>query len=138
VLLEETNVPPAEGYRFAVLGDHEADPEPLVEHVSAIARREVSRQYLERNPHRNGWIVGEDDEVAGRFLGNDDSDAGRPYNVVVDGRTLTWEEFGEALEPYEGWNFRLVIEDRVEEARSDAVVLDVSQERSARTKGPGR
>jgi hypothetical protein len=26
---------------------------------------------------------------------------------VVDGRRLGWEEFGRALEPFEGWEFRL-------------------------------
>ncbi len=45
-------------------------------------------------------------EVEGRLVWRDD----RPgYDVVVDGRRLTWEEFGDALEPFEGWTFRLSI-----------------------------
>ena len=136
VLLEETNVPPGEGYRFAVRGDRAADPEPLVEHVSAIARRELARQYLQPASHRSGWIVGDDDEVGGRFVWNDDGLTGRPYNVVVDGRTLSWEELGEALEPYEGWNLRLVIEDRVEEGRRDAAIVDIAARRLAERRVP--
>ncbi|MDQ4097426.1 MAG: hypothetical protein M3144_06125 [Actinomycetota bacterium] len=64
------------------------------------------------------------DEVAGRFVWSDDQPNGRPYSVVIDGRLLTWEEFGEALESYEGWMFRLVIEDRVDDARVDGQVVD--------------
>ena len=64
------------------------------------------------------------DEVAGRFVWSDDQPNGRPYSVVVEGRLLTWEEFGEALEPYEGWRFRLVIEDRIDDARVDGPLID--------------
>ncbi len=67
---------------------------------------------------------------------NDEGESGRPFNVVIDGRVLTWEELGQALEPYEGWNFRLVIEDRVEEARSDADVVDITQASSSHDPTP--
>ena len=43
-----------------------------------------------------------------------DGDAEAPrasYDVVVDGRRLSWEEFGRALEPFEGWDFTLRIHD---------------------------
>jgi hypothetical protein len=30
---------------------------------------------------------------------------------VIDGRTLSWEEFGRTLESFEGWRFRLLIDD---------------------------
>ncbi|MCA1671896.1 MAG: hypothetical protein LC799_06710, partial [Actinobacteria bacterium] len=56
---------------------------------------------------------------------NDDHSSGTPYNVVIDGRTLTWEELGLALDSYEGWNFRLVIEDRVADARTEAELIDL-------------
>jgi len=36
--------------------------------------------------------------------------------VVIDGRELTWEEFGRMLLSFEGWQFRLEIIDRTEEA----------------------
>jgi hypothetical protein len=43
-------------------------------------------------------------KVERRLVWRDD----RPgYDVVVDGRRLTLEEFGSALEPLEGWTFRL-------------------------------
>jgi hypothetical protein len=123
VELEETGVPIGEGYHFAVLGSHDANIDDLVTAVQIQAKGDVSRQYLEPNPHCSGWIV-RDEEVAGRLIYSENSGIGGPYNVVVDGRTLTWEEFGEALEPYEGWRFRMVIEDRCADLRPDADVVD--------------
>lgn len=67
---------------------------------------------------------------------NDDGDSGRPFVVVVDGRTLTWEELGVALERYEGWRLRLVIGDSIDDARSDAVIVEVPRpERGAEPAG---
>jgi hypothetical protein len=61
--------------------------------------------------------------VAGRLVSDSEREAGAPYDVVVDGRTLSWDEFGQALESFEGWRFRLVIEDRCDDLRSDADVV---------------
>lgn len=89
VQLEETGVGAGEGYEFAVLGDHDADVDGLIERVRRHAEIEVGRQYLERASHRDGWAV--DDEVAGRFVWSDDRSSGTPYSVVVDGRTKMLE-----------------------------------------------
>ena len=51
--------------------------------------------------------------------------------MVVDGRTITWEELARALESYDGWGFRLVIEDRVRDLRTDAEIIEL------RSPGPG-
>ncbi len=116
---------------FAVLGDHDADVETLVDKVRSLAETEIARRYLEPASHRAGWVVGEHDEVAGRLVWNDKGDNGKPYNVVVDGRTTELGGARTALEPYQGWGFRLVIEDRVHDARSDAEILEL------RRSGPG-
>jgi len=60
-------------------------------------------QDLELGPGGPHWIIAGDD-LRGRLVWNED---GEPYDVVVDGRRLGWEEFGRALEPFEGWEFRL-------------------------------
>jgi hypothetical protein len=133
VKLEETGVEPGEGYDFAVLGDHDAEVAPLLRQVRTVAEREVARQYLEPAEHGGGWRVTDGDEVLGRFIWSDEGAAGAPFDVVVDGRTLSWEQFGEALSAYEGWNFRLLIEDRVAaaepEAEFDAEVIDIVRHR---------
>ena len=129
VQLDETGVPVGEGYRFAVLGDNDADVDTLVAEVRAMAETEIGRQYLERTTERHPWTVGDDDEVAGRFAWSDGRGNEEPYNVVVDGRTISWEELARALESYDGWGFRLVIEDRVRDLRSDAEIIEL--------RGPG-
>ncbi len=108
VELEEAGV--AEGYHFAVLGAHGADVGELVALVRRRAEGEIARRYLEPNPHRAGWII-TGDEAVGRLVWGEERELGGPYDVVVDGHTLTWEELGRALEPYEGWQLRLVLED---------------------------
>jgi hypothetical protein len=70
------------------LGSHDANIDELVTAVQIQAKADVSRQYLEPNPHRSGWVV-RDQEVAGRLIYSENSGIGGPYNVVVDGRTLT-------------------------------------------------
>ena len=45
-------------------------------------------------------------EVEGRLPWRDD----RPgYDVMVDGRRLTWEKFGDTWEPFDGCTFRLSV-----------------------------
>ena len=67
----ENRVPIGEGYRFAVSGSHDADVDELVTGDQTQAKTEVSRQYLEPDLHRSGWIV-RDDEVAGRLIFSED------------------------------------------------------------------
>ncbi len=122
VELEEVGVPAGEGFRFSILGPHDADVGQLLSQLRAHAEAEVSRRYLEPNPHGSGWLL-VDDEVAGRLVWGEDREMGAPYDVVVDGRRLSWEELGHALGSYEGWRFRLVMEERSLDARPDADVL---------------
>jgi hypothetical protein len=71
--------------------------------------------------NRPGWTLA-GDEVRGRFVWNED---GGPYNVVVDGRALRWEQLGEALESFEGWGFSLTIEDRADDLRQPGYATTV-------------
>ena len=132
VELEGTGVPVGDGYHFAALGSHEADVNDLVAHVTRAAEEEIGRRYLEPHPHRTGWLV-RDDAVVGRLVSGEEGDAGGPYDVIVDGRTLTWDELGHALEPYEGWRFRLVLADRCDDLRPDADVIPIAKETDAMT-----
>lgn len=107
-------MPSKSGYQFSILGAHDTDITMLASLALARAEQEIGRLYLERSA--SGWtLVG--DEAAGRFAWDDDQPSGHPYAVVIDGHTLSWEEFGEALSSLEGWRFRLVIEDGSDDAR---------------------
>jgi len=45
----------------------------------------------------------------------DDNEDGRVPCLVIDGRELSWEEFGRMLMTYEGFNFKLEIFEGFEE-----------------------
>lgn len=111
------------GHRFAVLGSHDADVTALVDAVVARATATLAAgPRLEPKPHGSGWQVA-GDVVEGRFEwgpGRADDD---PCDVVIDGRRLTWDEFGRTLGSFEGWRFRLVIEDRCDDLRPDADII---------------
>jgi hypothetical protein len=94
---------PFAGYCVEVVGAHDADPAILVDRARAAIRRRIGRQDLTHGPGGPHWIMS-DFDLRGRLVWNEQ---GGPYDVVVDGRPLTWEEFGLALEPFEGWEFRL-------------------------------
>jgi hypothetical protein len=97
-----------EGYYAQVVGRHDADVAALVARTKAAIRRRIMCQDLERSPSGNMIMAGI--ELHGRLVWQD---GGMPYAVVVDGRRMSWEEFGLAMEPYEGWEFRLSFDEDV-------------------------
>jgi hypothetical protein len=107
VLAEEGDWAVDDRYRVVLLGAHDAAVGSLFEQLRRMVWKAISRQYLERAAHRDGWIM-RSMEVEGRLVWRDD---GPGYDVVVDGRRLSWKEFGAVLEPFEGWMFRLSIRD---------------------------
>jgi len=96
-----------QGYHVQVLGGHDVEVAMLIEQLRLQVRDEIGASYLEPNPSREGWLL-HDREVAGRLIWTGD---GAPYAVVIDGRTLSWEEFGRTLESFEGSRFRLLVDD---------------------------
>ncbi len=111
--LNQDNRIDLDGYKFEVFGDHDADLRRLVAKLRRQVAEGIARSFLTRE---SGKLLLKDNEVEGRLVWDDDRDPqmGKPYAVVVDGRRLTWEEFGLALEPYEGWRFKLSIVDTEE------------------------
>ena len=93
------------GYDAQVVGAHDADVATLLEQVKAAIRQRIERQDLKLSPSGNMVMSG--NELLGRLVWRDD---GMPYGVVVDGREMSWEELGRAMEPFEGWEFRISID----------------------------
>lgn len=81
--------------------------EELHHRVDELPEAEV-RPVLELIRHDEDRLA---DEVVGRIgpLG--------PLTLVVDGHAVSWDESGEALSPYEGWQFVLRITDRFGDPR---------------------
>ncbi len=107
------------GYHVEVLSGHDTDVDTLVRTLRGKIAEQIGRLYLERAQDGREWTLS-GDTVAGRLTYVGDSP---PYDVVVDGRTLSWEEFGRALGPFEGWQFQLTLGDRVDEAGPGADVI---------------
>ncbi len=110
-----------EGYHAEVVGEHEADVAALVEQVKAAIRERIARQDLKLSPSGNMIMSG--NELLGRFVWRDD---GMPYGVVVDGREMSWEEFGRTMEPFEGWEFRISIDGLADDDETDPTTEDAS------------
>jgi hypothetical protein len=54
--------------------------------------------------------------VRGRIDCADESEVERTPLLVIDGREITWDDFGRMLMVFEGWQFKLEIVDPSEEA----------------------
>lgn len=101
------------GYRFAILGDFEADAWALFQRLYQKMRQEMAQHYLERGDH--GWRLADRARLVGRIEWDRDPEVdGRVPLVVVDGKALTWEEVGRLLMQYEGWTVRLQVEDGID------------------------
>lgn len=108
------------GHRLEVGADHYEDPGPLPERIRLAARSAAGRVQVTQD--EQGRLQLEGLEMTGRLEESDD-----PYEnplVVIDGQSLTWEEFGDLLSPTKGWTFHLRL-------GGDATIT--SDARSART-----
>jgi hypothetical protein len=59
-------------------------------------------------------LVDQEPSEAGRIEWDDDHD-GRLPMLIIDGREVTWEDFGPMLMSFEGFHFELNIRDKSEE-----------------------
>jgi hypothetical protein len=99
------------GYRFAVLGDFEADAMSLFALVyekmrAALARKQVGRGEL-------GWQLELDQSVTGRIEHDPESDLRLPI-VTIDGREFRWEQLGHMLMTFEGFNLELCVRNSID------------------------
>lgn len=119
---QESNTPAGEGYHVDVMGGHDVDVDHLLRTLRERVAHEIGRLYLRpADGHQPGWTL-TGGEVAGRLVHRDED---APYAVVVDGRTLSWDDLGRALAAFEGWQFRLVIGDTDEQTGGDADVVSL-------------
>jgi hypothetical protein len=108
----ELNAGAPGGYQFQILGEPHDEPLSLLGRLMERMRRSLSVRHLVRDEHGT-WIA--DLTVCGRIEW-DGSEDGRVPLLVIDGREVSWDELGRMLMSFEGWQFRLAIRDRSEEA----------------------
>jgi hypothetical protein len=99
------------GYRFAVLGDFEADAWQLFQRLYGKMRHEMGARHLERTEY--GWHLAKGDRLVGRIEW-DEQEEGRVPLLIVDGKALRWEDVGRLLMSYEGFTLHARVEDSIE------------------------
>lgn len=100
------------GYQFQIIGDAECNLFALLAELIARIRRALALVHLKEN-ERSGLGIA-DLVVRGRIAW-DTAEDGRVPLLVIDGREVSWEQFGRMLMSLEGWQFKLEIRDRSEE-----------------------
>ena len=103
------------GYQFRVMGEPDDDLWQLMARLVEKMRRALALQHIENTPL--GVHVTDRNVVRGRVESSDaenDWDLNIP-TVVIDGREVSWADFGRMLAAYEGWQFKLEMVDLSDE-----------------------
>ncbi|WIW90957.1 hypothetical protein K3M67_18095 (plasmid) [Sphingobium sp. V4] len=99
------------GYEFRVHGSADAAPFILMQRLLERMRRDLSTTYLVEGEQGLG-ISGT--TVRGQ-ISCDPEAADRLPVLVIDGREVSWDEFGRMLMTFEGWKMHLEIEEPSDE-----------------------
>lgn len=101
------------GYEFQVIGyDPLGEPLELFRRLLEKMRRALSMCHL-RETELGLLGIGDEGVVRATISCDLNSDSSeRVPLLVVDGREVTWEEFGRMLMTYEGWQFRMEVFDK--------------------------
>ncbi|MCB4862957.1 hypothetical protein K7W03_25575 [Sphingobium sp. PNB] len=104
VTLEAFEVQDSErrGYEFQILDDAQADLFELMARLVERMRRALSLRHLVDDGQRCSIA---DMTVRGRIGCDLESDDRVPM-LVIDGREVSWEQFGQMLMTFEGWQFK--------------------------------
>jgi len=101
------------GYKFAQSGYAEDDLFGLFTKLVERLTREMERKHIEAD-HFLPYSITGDDIVRGRVSWDEETGGEVPL-LVIDGKELSWHEFGRMLMTYEGFHFKLEIFDETEE-----------------------
>ena len=100
------------GYQFKVIGDPEDDLLALLGRLIEKMRRALAVTHVEES--ELGLQVTDRLVVRGKVDCDLDKDDRVPV-VVIDGREVSWAEFGRMVMTFEGWQFKLEFRDMSEE-----------------------
>ena len=99
------------GYRFAILGDLEADAQDLFPRLRERIRRGLSVRHVQQTNH--GWQLTPAHRLRGVIEWDRETDGAAPL-LIVDGRTFTWDQIGRLLMTFEGFTLNAIVEDTIE------------------------
>jgi len=101
-----------DGYTFQIIGDPEDDLFVLLGRLVQKIRKSLSVKYLVRDEHHGLYI--KDMAVCGR-IDSAYPEVEREPVMIIDGREISWEDFGRMLMSFEGWQFKMDFIDRSDE-----------------------
>lgn len=99
------------GYQFGLIGDPDDDLFALLGRLVQRIRKALSIKHIEDGMLGLQII---DQTVRGRIESSCSDFDSEPV-MVIDGREISWEEFGRMLMSFEGWQIKLDIVDRSDE-----------------------
>ncbi|MEW5854243.1 MAG: hypothetical protein AB2A00_36050 [Myxococcota bacterium] len=103
------------GLHFRVLGDHTQSVMELVALLYPRIEQQLAQPAVTRN--RDGLSINDSKPIRARIQWDDDEDGNVP-RLIIDGHPVTWEELGQLLMRYEGFDLDLRIRDAVLDART--------------------
>jgi hypothetical protein len=108
----EFNEDQSEGYCFKVIGPEEGDLFELLARLVTKMRRGLATSHLEEGRH--GLQISDPGIVRARIDSDPDGETDMPV-VVIDGRNISWDEFGRMVATYMGFQFKLELHDLSDE-----------------------
>lgn len=108
----EFNEDQSEGYCFKVIGPEEGDLFELLARLVTKMRRGLATAHLEEGRH--GLQISDPGIVRARIDSDPDGETDMPV-VVIDGRNISWDEFGRMVATYMGFQFKLELRDLSDE-----------------------
>ena len=100
------------GYRFQVIAGPEEDLLAMLGRLIAKIQRALAVKHLEDSEY--GLQIGQAGVVRG-FIEWDDAQDGRLPLLIIDGREISWDDFGRCMMTFEGSQFKLEIRDKSDE-----------------------
>ena len=102
----------SEGYCFQVIGDQEGDLLELLARLVTKMRRGLAHSHLEESAH--GLQISDPGIVRATIQSDPEGETDMPV-VVIDGRNISWDEFGRMVATYMGFQFKLEMHDLSDE-----------------------
>ena len=100
------------GYQFQIIGNPEDDLLVLLGQLVQKMRRALAIKHVVDG--KFGLQIADHRVVQGKIEWDDAQD-GRVPVLIIDGREITWNEFGRMLMSFEGWQFKMRLADKSEE-----------------------
>lgn len=104
------------GYKFAVHGELNSNQYELLKKLIEKVRKGIGKQQVETKVFPNGQTVKTilNDQFTG-LIEYDENTEGTPL-VIIDGKPFTWEEVGQMVMSYEGFQIKLKMYEMTDDA----------------------